>query len=38
MLLPDDIKESFEPFLFYLEGPLLPLELVNLNLFIFTVE
>jgi hypothetical protein len=38
VLLSDHFKDSFEPFIFFLEGPLRPLELVKSNLLIFTVE
>ena len=38
VLLSDHFRDSFEPFIFFLEGPLRPLELVKSNLLIFTVE
>ena len=38
VLLSDHFKDVFEQFIFLLEGPLRPLELVKSNLLIFTVE
>jgi hypothetical protein len=38
VLLSDYFKDSFEPFILSLEGPIRPLELVKSNLLIFTVE